>query len=323
MSLREIYSSIENKVRDVENLLEKELAGDLSIVEEMGRHVFEGGGKRIRPALLCLAARALGYEGNKDVRYGAVFELVHTATLVHDDIIDKAQTRRGRQVLNREYGTTISILFGDYLYNKAMEMAIRDDDFRIVRLINQATEKMIGGEVLQHFRNFSPDQTLEEYLDLIERKTAWVFAACGKSAAMLAGADEDVSERMFEYGKNLGMAFQVIDDYFDYAAKEETLGKPVGGDLREGKITYPVLRFLHYHPEQKTVIAAAFEEKEISAGGMEDLIRLMNKCGALEETRAEARQYAARAVELLEPLQRSSAFKALRKLPEYIISREK
>lgn len=323
MNLREIYNSVKGKVEAVESLLEKELSGDLEIVTEMSSHSISAGGKRIRPALVCLAARALGYEGEKDIRYGAVFEMVHTATLIHDDIIDNADTRRGRTVLNRRYGSTMSILFGDHLYNKAMELAIRDDDFRIVRLINQATEKMITGEILQFNRNFDSSQTLDQYLDLIERKTAWVFAACAKSAAILANGGRGVEESFFNYGMQLGLAFQVIDDYFDYAASEKQLGKPVGSDLMEGKITYPLFLLMEREPEVVEDVARAFDSASVTNSFIKELLKKMKKTGALADSRRIAQEYAERAVSHLEGLPLNETVRALRSLPEFVVNRKK
>jgi octaprenyl-diphosphate synthase len=290
----------------------------------MGRHITEGGGKRIRPALLYLAAAACGFEGEKDVRYGVVFEFVHTATLIHDDIIDHAETRRGRPVLNSLYGTTLAILFGDHLFNSAMEMAIRDDDFRVVRLINQATARMIEGEIIQAKRNFFADLTIDNYMELIRRKTAYVFAAAAQSAAVLAEAGEEVEKEFFNYGLHLGYAFQLIDDYFDYAATEKQLGKPVGADLQEGKLTYPTLMLLqHDEARFRPIILNAFERQKVLPEEMDTVLKGLRSTGALEETKNMAMSHAERAIEHLTLLGPSPYLDALRQLPRFVVERQK
>jgi octaprenyl-diphosphate synthase len=323
MDLRQIYNSIKGKIDQVENLLHREYSSELPILKEMAGHVISSGGKRIRPALLCLAARALGYVGDKDVEYGAVFELVHTATLVHDDIIDNADVRRGKRVLHHKYGTTMSILFGDHLYNKAMEIAIREDDFRVVRLLNKATEKMIGGEILQYHRNFTLNQNLDDYIDLIQRKTAWIFAGCSQTAAIITNAGETLEKNLFDYGMNLGMAFQIIDDYFDYSSSEKKLGKPVGSDLLEGKITYPVFLMFEEKPELKKLIKQGFKEQHFDSQFISELVEEMNEIGVLEKTKDVARQYAGMAVKSLEKLPENKSREALEELPLFVVEREK
>lgn len=324
MRIENIYDLVKDKIAKVEEKIQEELKNDVPVITRMGNHIIKSGGKRIRPALLCLAARACGYQGDRDINYGVVFEFVHTATLIHDDIIDHADLRRGKTVLNKIFGTNLSILFGDHLYNSAMRLAIKYDDFRIVKLINLATDKMITGEIIQSERNFKPEISMAEYIDLIERKTAYVFASCSQAAPILAESGEEAEKGFFNYGMNLGIAFQLIDDYFDYASSEKKLGKPVGSDLREGKITYPMLKLIENDGSRiSSIIKKSFKNQMVEESDMDFLVSRMKESGALEETRQEALRYARSAVDSLKFLEPSSYKEALEALPLYVVERNK
>ena len=324
MRIEDIYKLVKDKIERVEDKIQEELKNEAPIITRMGNHIVKSGGKRIRPALLCLAARACGYEGEKDINYGVVFEYVHTATLIHDDIIDHADLRRGKTVLNKKFGTNLSILFGDHLYNSAMRLAIKYDDFRIVRLINVATDRMITGEILQSERNFKPDLSMDEYMDLIQRKTAYVFASCSAAGPILAEMGEEAEKNFFDYGMNLGIAFQLIDDYFDYASTEKKLGKPVGSDLREGKITHPMLQLLEKEEKSiKPIIRKSFKDMEVSDDDMEFLVTHLKESGALEGTRQEALRYANAAIDSIKSLAPSRYKDAMEALPLYVVERNK
>ncbi|HUX07659.1 MAG TPA: polyprenyl synthetase family protein [Acidobacteriota bacterium] len=324
MRPEKIFALIKDKLTQTEKEISSELVSDIPVVREMGAYITESGGKRIRPALLSLSGLACGYRGNKDIRYGVVFEFVHTATLIHDDIIDEAELRRGRRVMHDIYGTTISILFGDYLYNTAMEMALRDDDLRVIRLICRATNRMIEGEIVQEKRNYIVELSIDDYMDLITRKTADLFSSCALAGAILADAGEEVETAMAGYGLNLGIAFQIIDDYFDYSATRERIGKPVGSDLNEGKITYPLLvLFERAGREAIEIVEGAFARRNVNGGELQRLIEMMREHKALEETIEVARLYAEKARESLEPLPPSEYRDALFELPRYVVERTK
>lgn len=324
MRIEEIYKLVKDKIGAIENKIQAELKTDYPIITKMGNHIVKSGGKRIRPALLCLAARACGYSGDRDINYGVVFEFVHTSTLIHDDIIDHSDLRRGKTVLNKVFGTNMSILFGDHLYNSAMRLAIKYNDFRIVRLINVATDKMITGEILQSERNYKPELSMQEYMDLIERKTAYVFASCAQAAPILAESGKAIEQEFFNYGMNLGIAFQLIDDYFDYASSEKKLGKPVGSDLREGKLTFPILRLIEKEGSKiSRIVKSSFKNKLVEETDMTFLIRRLNESGSLEETRLEALKYAKAAVDSLKSVEDSPYRKALEELPVFVVERNK
>lgn len=319
-----IYSLVKNKIESIEKEIRRAFSSEVPVVAQMGSYVTESGGKRIRPVLLCLSAASCGYEGGKDVRYGVVYEFVHTATLIHDDIIDEAELRRGRPVLHHRYGTTLSILFGDLLYNKAMNLALRDDDLKIIRLISGATARMIEGEIVQSERNFSVDLSLADYMDLIQRKTADLFACCAQTGAILAEADESVEMALKEYGFNLGLAFQLIDDYFDYASDQRQIGKPVGNDLKEGKVTYPLLvLFSRTGSRAVDMVAESFRERNVSPDMLSGILDLMREHNALEATVEAAKGFADKAREIAGIIPDSPYRQALEELPRFVVERTK
>jgi octaprenyl-diphosphate synthase len=318
-----IYSLVKDRIGLVEDEIHNVLACDVAIVSEMGAHITESGGKRIRPALLSLCAAACGYKGDKDVRYGVVYELVHTATLIHDDIIDNAELRRGKTVMHKRFGTTLSILFGDLLYNSAMDLALRDDDLRIIRLICRATTKMIEGEIIQSERNYSVRLDMEEYLDIVRRKTAHLFSACALTGAILAGTGEPTEKALADYGLNLGVAFQIVDDYLDYTSTREVLGKPTCGDLIEGKVTYPLLLLLTKSREAVELVKQVFIRRTASKDELNTLLEMMSALEVLEDTLDAAKEYAETALEAVSILPASRFSEALNKLPDYVIERRK
>ena len=205
----------------------------------MGRYIQKSGGKRVRPAVLLMAARLSGYKGDRAVLYASVVEFIHTATLVHDDIIDGADLRRGRLAVHSRWGNDITVLLGDYLYIKSMAMALTQDSLEIIRLLCDVTLRMIEGELYQLTKTGDVDITEEEHFEIIRRKTAFLFGGCAQIGGMLGGVSPEQETALRDYGFNLGIAFQLVDDLLDYTADAAALGKPVGGDLREGKVTLP------------------------------------------------------------------------------------
>lgn len=323
MRLDQINSLVDEKIESLESVMRDELKSDIPVVSQMVQYIIESGGKRIRPRLLSLCAAACGYEGDKDVRYGAVYEFVHSATLIHDDIIDHAEVRRGKTALYRKFGTTLSILFGDLLYNTAMEMALRDDDLRIIRLICQATSRMIEGEIIQNKRNYNLEITLDDYLELIRDKTAYLFSACARTGAILAGAGEKLKNALADYGLNVGTAFQLVDDYLDYTSTQEYLGKPVFSDLKEGKITYPLLVLFTHTSEARDIVQKTFNKRQWPEKDIQRLQQLLAEHGVLEATLNSARDYASTAKKALAVLPPSDYSMALERLPTYVIERKK
>jgi octaprenyl-diphosphate synthase len=293
------YDLIADKLAEVEEELLVHFRSPIPTIDRIGGHLALGGGKRIRPALLLLSARLLGYEenGRKDVRYATVVEFIHTATLVHDDVIDEARLRRGRTSANARWGNNLTVLFGDYLYTKSMGIALDEGDLTILKVLSDTTLSMIEGEIIGTEKTGSLNVTREEALDIIRRKTADLFsAACRLPAHFAPRGDLVAAERLAEYGRCLGVAFQLIDDLLDYTGSVEATGKPVLNDLREGKLTMPLLLSLpRASAAERESVARVMREREFGTVTASEILSIAERHGGLAETRALARDYAAAA----------------------------
>src|SRR5450631_3164016 len=240
---REIFELLREDLAAIEREFGRDTVSGVEAITEIGEYLRGGGGKRIRPVLLLLAAKLFNYEGRGAVRLGAVVEIIHTATLVHDDIIDEAQTRRGRPAANTQWGNSKCVLAGDWLYMQAFKVAVQERNFRILDTLIELTQQMMEGELLQ-MEKLGKLISLDEHFDLIFRKTACLFSVCMRLGAILAGATPEQEAALGQYGHDLGMAFQIVDDVLDLTASEDVLGKPVASDLREGKATMAVIHSL-------------------------------------------------------------------------------
>lgn len=324
VSPEQIFALIADRLASVEELFGESLASPVEIVREIGSFVAETGGKRVRPTLHLLTARLCRYEGPHDVLLGVVLEFIHSATLIHDDIIDGATVRRGRPSVNYQWGNNITVLFGDYLFAKAMQMALRAGSLRVMEALADVTIKMVEGELLQNRYEGRIDVSEAEYIDLIERKTAGLFSCCCELAGILAGVSEERLGQLKRYGLNLGMAFQIVDDLLDFTGDSKKLGKPSTSDLREGKVTLPVIDVL-----ARNVSGAKPQVEAImnGAGGDPAAIRRLNalltESGALDRARARARQYATAATVELGHFADSPARQALETLPDLLLSRDR
>ncbi|PYT08369.1 MAG: polyprenyl synthetase family protein [Acidobacteria bacterium] len=319
----EISPLIAERMARVEKEFSAWLESNVEIVSRLSAYVSEGCGKRLRPALLLLCAGLVDYDGEHDVLFGTVFEFIHTATLVHDDIIDEADVRRGRASLNRSWGNDLSVLMGDHLYLKAMKMALRAGDLRILDLLADVTLKMIEGELIQAHVNGRPDITEEQYLDIAERKTALLFSACCQVPAMLARRPAAEERALADYGRNLGMAFQVVDDILDLTSNEKTLGKPVGGDLRKGRLTLPLVYLLRFGKAQhRKIVLQVVHEETFSSASREQILTALIETGALQMSREIARSYAAGARCHMQGFPSNPFRRALLAVPDFVLSRE-
>jgi octaprenyl-diphosphate synthase len=242
--LAHIFEPVQEELARVEREFARHLESRVELIPQMGKYVQMSGGKRVRPAVLLMAARLCGYTGDRGVLNAAVVEFIHTATLVHDDIIDGADTRRGRITAHSRWGSDITVLLGDYLYIRSMAMALTQDTLDVVRLLCDCTLKMIEGELYQLTKTGDAGITEEEHFEIIKRKTAHLFSGCAEIGGLLGNATPAQRTALREYGFNLGIAFQIVDDVLDYMADQSALGKPIGGDLREGKVTLPVILLL-------------------------------------------------------------------------------
>jgi octaprenyl-diphosphate synthase len=318
------YDLISDKLAQVEEELLLHFRSPIPTIDRIGGHLSQGGGKRIRPALLLLSARLLGYEdGRKDVRYATVVEFIHTATLVHDDVIDEARLRRGRTSANARWGNNLTVLFGDYLYTKSMGIALDEGDLTILKVLSDTTLSMIEGEIIGIEKNGSVQLTREDALEIIRRKTADLFSAsCRLPAHFAPRGDLVAAERLAEYGRCLGVAFQLIDDLLDYTGSVESTGKPVLNDLREGKLTMPLLLSLpRASAAERDSVAQVMREREFGTVTPAQILSIAQRHGGIAETRSLARDYAAAARVALGSFAESEAKDGLLLATESVIDR--
>ena len=322
--LKDIVHLVEDDLARVEELFEAQFQSDVGLVGEIGQYIREGGGKRIRPALLLLGCRLCGYRGERAILLASVVEFIHTATLLHDDIIDEAVTRRGRRSVNSRWGNDITVLLGDFLYTKSMSMALSQDNLRILRLLSDVTLRMIEGELLEIEGNADLEVGEAQHLDIIRRKTADLFSACMAIGGMLGEVGEERLRALSSYGLNLGICFQMVDDILDFTADEKVLGKPVNNDLREGKLTLPVIYLLRRAGiAGAETVSAVLADRGFERVSREQLLRLARETGALDEARAQAERYAAAARQDLLVFDRSPYREALTALPDFILARDR
>jgi len=321
--LKEIVQLVEDDLAKVEDFFDEQLRSDIPLIAEVGRYIRDGGGKRIRPALLLLSCRLSGYRGERAILLAAVVEFIHTATLLHDDIIDQATLRRGRRSVNSRWGNDLTVLLGDFLFAKSMAMALSEDNLRILALLSDVTLSMIEGEILEIERCADLGVTADDHIDIIRRKTAALFSACLRIGAMLGEAGEAKERALASYGLNLGICFQMVDDLLDLTADEKVLGKPVANDLREGKLTLPAIFTLQRAgADGLEKVRAVLDDRGFARVSAQEIARLARDCGALGEARALAERYAEAARRDLQPFERSRYREALSALPDFILSRD-
>lgn len=305
----------------VDALIRRRLGSDVALVNQVAEHIIAAGGKRLRPMLLLLAARALGHSGADAHQLAAVVEFIHTATLLHDDVVDESDLRRGRKTANALFGNAASVLVGDFLYSRSFQLMVELERLPVMKVLADTTNAIAEGEVLQllHIRN--PDTDEPAYLKVIERKTAVLFAAATRLGAFLASADDIVQQRLHDYGMALGYAFQIADDVLDYSADEATLGKHLGDDLAEGKATLPLIHAIqHSDPGVRDRLRAIVENGDGDA--MPEVLAAINATGGLEYSRRRAETYAATAEAALDGLDENDATAALRGLARYAVRRD-
>lgn len=325
LELTEIYTLIAPKLNRVEEQLRNNLDSDVPLVPEIAKYMQQSGGKRIRPAVFLLFSGLCGHQGDRDILYSAVFESIHTATLIHDDIIDSAELRRGRNSVNTIWGNNLSVLFGDYLYLKALNWSLEDKSLRIINILSTLTTAMVEGELLQSTLNGRMGILEEEYLDIITRKTANLFAACGDVAAIISECAEEQVAALHNYGLNLGMAFQITDDLLDLESEAEILGKPVNHDVLDGKLTLPLIRLLKVcTPETREKVSQVVEQKNFGELSRDELRGLLDEHDVLNSTRETVAMFCRRATEQLAVYTEDSPFRqALLTLPKIIANRQK
>lgn len=289
------------EMAQVDAVIAQRLSSEVALIDQIAHYIVHAGGKRMRPKLVLLFANALGFEGAARFELAAVVEFIHTATLLHDDVVDESSLRRGKPTANALFGNAASVLVGDFLYSRAFQMMVSVDRMRVLEVLAEATNVIAEGEVLQLMNMHDPDITVESYLRVIRFKTAKLFEASARLGAVLANASPEIEEACASYGRALGTAFQLIDDVLDYEGDTHELGKNIGDDLREGKTTLPLLIAMERAtPEQRALLRHAIEEGELEK--LQDIVAIVRSTGALESTREAARTEAQQAGDCLKLL---------------------
>jgi len=320
-----IFGLISPELKLVEEEFARQARSNVQVIEYLGDYLRASGGKRVRPALTILSNYAAGGDGSRynSIRIATVMEFLHTATLVHDDIIDSARTRRNRPTVNVLYGNETAVLMGDWLYMSAFETSLAERSLSILDILTRVTRKMTEGELLQLTTLGRTDLQEEQYLDVIQRKTAFLFSACCEVGAILGGASQEEQRAFAEYGMNLGMAFQLIDDLLDFTSTDDVLGKGVGVDLLGGKVTLPLIYLMASDPAAPEMVQTVISEKGYESVSRRDLIEGIGRVCALERARSRADEYAAAARTALDNLPHSDHLESLRSIPTYVLDRDR
>ncbi len=324
MNQQEIYKLVEGGLAQIEAELARHARSDVQLIDRIGHYIQDSGGKRIRPAILLLSSQMCGFEGPICYRLGAVVEMIHAATLVHDDIIDDAKIRRGHASVNAQWGNEITVLMGDWLYMTSFNLALCERQFKILDILMDVTRKMVEGELIQLGINGSLDITEEQHLDITTRKTACLFSACSQLGGILGSAGEKNEELLRLYGLNIGIAFQLVDDVLDLTSTESALGKPVGSDLKGGKLTLPLIYLMQNGESQhRDFVRGILRENGFGKVHRDTIIRLVREYGTDERAMSKAHDYARRAKELLSGFPPGKARDALLAIPDYIVERDR
>src|SRR2546423_4680071 len=325
MTARRIFSLVAEELALVEEEFERQARSNIQVIAYIGDYLRASGGKRVRPALTLLSNAAVGGDASLQnvVRMATVMEFLHTATLVHDDIIDNAEMRRNRPSINSRFGNQTAVLMGDWLYMSAFETSLAERSLPVLDILTAVTRKMTEGELLQLTTLGRADISEEQYFDILLRKTAYLFSACCEIGAILGGADERVQQALCDYGLHLGAAFQLTDDLLDFTATHDTLGKPAGVDLLEGKLTLPLIQLLAADPARRADIQAVMRTGAYDAISRAALVAAAERIGALERTRTRAIEFAEAACATLDALPDSEYSDALRSIPTYILERDR
>jgi len=323
LTSKEVFDLVRADLLKVEEEFCQQSVSSVQPITEVGQYLRGSGGKRLRPALLLISSKLCGFEGPTAIRLGTVVELIHTATLVHDDVIDGADIRRGRPSTNSRWGNHLSVLAGDWLYMQAFNIALAERNFKILDLFIAVTQAMIEGELLQLAWQRRVDVPEDVYFELTYRKTAYLFSVCLRLGAVLAGKSEEVESQLGAYGHNLGLSFQLIDDVLDFTSSEEILGKPIGNDLREGKVTLPLIYLLQRcSPEEAQKVRSVLEEGGFNSLRFSEILELIDRYDTLRAAREKAQEFAQKAKLCLEALPDTPYKDALRSLPDFMLDRE-
>lgn len=322
MRIQEAYDIIREDLKHVELEFKKNLDSDVYLIRKVGEYILNNGGKRLRPSLLLLSAKLCGYKGNRHIPLAAVVEFIHTATLLHDDVVDNANMRRGKASANTLWGNGASILIGDFLFSKSFHLTVADGDLSILKLLSGTTTQMAEGEVLQLLKGSDVGKNEKDYLSVVTNKTASLIAAACQIGAILGKVSIDKEKVIAKYGMALGIAFQLVDDCLDYTSNNEELGKAIGNDLKEGKITLPLICTIkNATSAEKKEILTAIESDDLKGAQLSSVIGLINKYKGIDYTLSMARQYVEDAKACLNIFEPNIERAALIALADYVVER--
>ena len=324
VAAHQIFSLVKEELQEVEREFARQSASSVQTISDIGRYLQEGGGKRIRPTLLLLCAKMCGEVDEAAIKLAAVVEFIHTATLVHDDIIDGADTRRGRSSVNHKWGNPTTVLVGDWLYMQSFFVALSQRNFHVLDILIDLTQRMVEGELIQLTFNGNHRITEQDLLDIAKRKTAYLFSGCARIGGTLGKVSPAQEEALARYGLNVGLAFQLVDDILDFSSSKKVLGKPVLSDLKEGKITLPLIYAMDVCSSEETQkIKTVLEEKEFKSVSREDILSIIEKYDTLRKARSRATRFARDAEETLELFSQSTFREALHAIPQFILDRDR
>lgn len=317
------YHLAKDRLELIEERIRGLQASEIPLIQDVATYLLGNGGKRLRPALVALCAKACGYKGDADIDLGVIVEFIHTASLVHDDIVDDAVKRRGNKPANRVWGNQLAVLFGDFLYARSLALSVSLGKLRLVEVLTEATSRLVEGEMLDVLHNGNAELDIATYMDIIDRKTASLFAGSTLAAGVLAGVGPEEEAALETFGHDIGVAFQLVDDLLDYAADQDQLGKQVGADLREGKMTYPLIHLLENGSEdERTTALRALGDPEETGECFGQMVAAMRRVGSFDATRQVAIRFAEQARTALAVLPASEAREALGELPAFIVNRD-
>jgi len=321
--LQDVYSHIQEELLRVEESLKTFSSSPNRLISEISTYLFQKKGKRIRPALLILCSKLLGYRGNEHIFMAALVEFIHTASLIHDDIIDNADFRRGRDSVHARWGPNISVLLGDYLYIRTIGLSQESAHPEVIRILTDVTARMIEGELTEYQMSGNLETAEQDYIDIIDKKTASLFSAACRIGAVLSGATPEKEHRLVEYGRNLGLAFQVTDDLLDFRGEEKQLGKPILADLSEGRITLPLIYALRNDgSESRKRLRSLLESKKLDPRSKGEILDIIKANGALDDGHRKAEAFSLRAQEAVSGFPESTHREALSLLAEFILRRD-
>ncbi|HKZ46342.1 MAG TPA: polyprenyl synthetase family protein [Thermodesulfobacteriota bacterium] len=322
MRIQEAYDTIKQDLKDVDLEFRKNLDSDVHLIKKVGEYVLNNGGKRLRPSLLLLSARLCGYQGSRHIPLAAVIEFIHTATLLHDDVVDNAGIRRGKAAANTLWGSGTSILIGDFLFSKSFYLTVADGDLNILKVLSSTTTRMAEGEVLQLLKDSDVETTERDYLSVVTNKTASLISVACQIGAILGKASAEKEKALAGYGMDVGIAFQLVDDCLDYTSSNEELGKAIGNDLKEGKITLPLIHVIkNAAASEREEILTAIKADDLKNSQLSSVISLINKYKGTDYTLSRARQYVENAKACLNIFEPNVERAALIALADYVVER--